>query len=203
LRKREKFLKKAWHKIRRQVLTWANLFTLARILLVWPINHFITREDYKMVFFLGAIAGLTDLFDGKLARKLNQVTEVGKALDPFADKIYIVFIAWWLYPSDLALRWIAILAFLEMILIGLTALKGFLPDYTKNVELGSNIFGKTKFCFQCLLMVMLFLNKSQWLDFPLLSIKIIFIICYLLATASIYGHLRKAFWEIAQNNNGN
>ena len=39
------------------------------------------------------LSGITDLFDGKIARKFNMVTELGKALDPVADKLTLCAIA--------------------------------------------------------------------------------------------------------------
>jgi cardiolipin synthase len=56
-----------------------------------------------------ALAGLSDWLDGKLARALNQVSELGKSLDPAADRLYIVaglvglsvrgIIPWWLFGA--------------------------------------------------------------------------------------------------------
>ena len=46
-----------------------------------------TKEEYYAAFFILAISLLTDFFDGKIARKFNQVTDFGKALDPVADKL--------------------------------------------------------------------------------------------------------------------
>jgi CDP-diacylglycerol--glycerol-3-phosphate 3-phosphatidyltransferase len=52
----------------------------------------ISPENYLLAFILFFIAGVTDYFDGYLARKYNSVSELGEILDPIADKILIVFV---------------------------------------------------------------------------------------------------------------
>lgn len=68
-----------------------NLMSCFRILLipfiVWRFFIANTTADYEIVAFLVFLSGLTDLLDGKIARKFNMVTELGKALDPIADKL--------------------------------------------------------------------------------------------------------------------
>jgi CDP-diacylglycerol--glycerol-3-phosphate 3-phosphatidyltransferase len=49
-------------------------------------------EMYWIAFILFFIASITDYFDGYLARKYNQVSQIGEILDPIADKILIVFL---------------------------------------------------------------------------------------------------------------
>jgi len=46
-----------------------------------------TSRDYFVAFFLLALSLITDLIDGFVARKFNMITDFGKALDPFADKL--------------------------------------------------------------------------------------------------------------------
>lgn len=74
-------------KLRNQNLTVPNALTLLRILIVpffaWA---FLTGHMVTAVVLL-SISGLSDMFDGLIARKFNQITELGKMLDPLADKI--------------------------------------------------------------------------------------------------------------------
>ncbi len=68
----------------------ANLLSLLRLLLIIPIAYFIRFETpfaHNMVIILTLIAASTDFLDGYFSRKLNQVTDLGKILDPLADKI--------------------------------------------------------------------------------------------------------------------
>ena len=50
------------------------------------------KNYYELAFALFFVAGLTDYFDGLLARKYNSSSEIGEILDPIADKILIIFL---------------------------------------------------------------------------------------------------------------
>ena len=70
-----------------------NLLTISRMALGALIFILLTRtEMYWIAFVLFFIASITDYFDGYLARKYNQVSQIGEILDPIADKILIVFL---------------------------------------------------------------------------------------------------------------
>jgi CDP-diacylglycerol--glycerol-3-phosphate 3-phosphatidyltransferase len=51
-----------------------------------------STDGYFMALILFFLAGITDYFDGYLARKFNAVSELGEILDPIADKILILFV---------------------------------------------------------------------------------------------------------------
>ena len=70
-----------------------NILTLSRILLAAIIFVLLMSPDgYFMALLLFFLAGVTDYFDGHLARKYNAVSELGSILDPIADKILILFV---------------------------------------------------------------------------------------------------------------
>ncbi len=74
------------------MLTVPNLLTLSRIFAV-PILVFLlwkpTPIDYAITFVLYCIVGITDYFDGYLARAQGQISRLGQFLDPIADKIMV------------------------------------------------------------------------------------------------------------------
>ena len=75
------------------MIYFINLLTFLRILLAAIIFILLTSTGgYLLAFILFFIAGITDYFDGYLARKFNLVSQIGEILDPIADKILIVFI---------------------------------------------------------------------------------------------------------------
>ncbi len=51
--------------------------------------YFISNNMNLAAFLMGALAVLTDLLDGYMARKLNQISEWGKVIDPVADKVFV------------------------------------------------------------------------------------------------------------------
>ena len=69
-----------------------NFITVARIFLAPIILVFLIFGNYLVCVLLFFLAGLTDYYDGYLARKYNAESELGEILDPIADKILIVFI---------------------------------------------------------------------------------------------------------------
>lgn len=78
---------KDWKK---EILTVPNVLSLFRLLLI-PVYVVLylkakTNTDYYIAAAILAVSCLTDLIDGKIARRFNLITTVGKVLDPIADK---------------------------------------------------------------------------------------------------------------------
>ena len=75
------------------MLTFINILTLSRITLAALIFILLISPDgYFLALALFFLAGITDYFDGYLARKYNAVSQLGEILDPIADKILILFV---------------------------------------------------------------------------------------------------------------
>jgi len=75
------------------VTTLINTLTFSRILLAVIIFLLLMSPDgYLLALVLFFLAGVTDYFDGYLARKYNAVSKLGEILDPIADKILILFV---------------------------------------------------------------------------------------------------------------
>ena len=74
-------------------LTIPNLLSLTRILIT-PVIAYLFISDMKIpAVIILAVSALSDTFDGQIARKFNQVSALGKILDPVADKIQQITIA--------------------------------------------------------------------------------------------------------------
>jgi cardiolipin synthase len=72
------------------VLTLPNLLTATRLLLAPFVAWRLYLHDVEGAFWLFALAALTDLLDGFLARRLNQRSVLGAWLDPIADKVMLL-----------------------------------------------------------------------------------------------------------------
>ena len=67
--------------------TIPNLLSVIRILLIPVFAVLFYREEYGWAILTLVLSGLSDFFDGKIARKFNQISALGKMRDPVADKL--------------------------------------------------------------------------------------------------------------------
>ena len=79
--------------------TIPNLLSVIRIILVPFFAYFYMNGKVGVSIVILVLSGLSDFFDCKIARKFNQISELGKLLDPVADKITQITLALLLYLS--------------------------------------------------------------------------------------------------------
>jgi cardiolipin synthase (CMP-forming) len=89
-----------------------NLICLARIALIWPIVWALLAANYDLALLLFAVAAVSDGLDGFLAKRFGWTSELGKALDPLADKFLLIsvfvvaakigLVPWWLTITAVA-----------------------------------------------------------------------------------------------------
>ena len=99
-----------------------NLICLGRIALLWPILAALARHAYGWAAVCFAIAGVSDLLDGWLAKRFGWTSELGMWLDPIADKCLLVTVfvvaAW----AGLVPRWLTAVVVARDVMIALGAL---------------------------------------------------------------------------------
>ncbi len=116
-----------------------NIITIIRILLAPVIFLLLIFNNYILCLILFLLAGLSDFFDGYLARKYNSESELGEILDPIADKVLIIFIFF-----GLALNLNSYLfAFLSSFILAREVFVAALRDYSSR----KNISNLTKVTF--------------------------------------------------------
>ncbi|MBQ8093046.1 MAG: CDP-diacylglycerol--glycerol-3-phosphate 3-phosphatidyltransferase [Clostridia bacterium] len=136
-----------------------NRLTLMRIVLVPVYLCLLWFSDFKMgmriaAFLVFGIASLTDLFDGKIARKYHLVTNFGKFMDPIADKLlthtaFIMFVA----LGQLNVLYGIIFIAREFIVSGLR-----LVAVEQGKVIAAGMSGKVKTVLQMALVLLLTLN---------------------------------------------
>jgi CDP-diacylglycerol---glycerol-3-phosphate 3-phosphatidyltransferase len=142
-------------------LTVSRIF-LTPLLVVILLTRMEGKEIYGAVIFV--VAALTDFLDGYFARKRNQVTAIGKLLDPIADKLLVTSAFISLVELKLAPAWmVVIIVGREFAVSGIRSIaasRGFLMP--------ANWLGKTKMVLQTLTVVVLIIADTYiepWLTF--------------------------------------
>ena len=97
-----KFLKKIIVKRfgdkRDKIFTFANVISLSRIFLCFPLVPYLDKIDhlnkstYLIPIIIISLMALSDLLDGIIARSISEITNIGKVIDPIADKICLMVV---------------------------------------------------------------------------------------------------------------
>lgn len=78
--------------ITKDLMTIPNAISFIRILLITPFVAFFITGYYIPAAVTVALSGISDCFDGLIARRFHQESEIGKILDPLADKLTLIAI---------------------------------------------------------------------------------------------------------------
>lgn len=161
-----------------------NILSIIRISLIPFIVATIYSNNYLLTIVLYTISGITDVLDGFFARKFNLITNIGKLIDPLADKLTQIFTIGSLVYINILPLWILIILLLKefTMIIGASFL------YGKNIVVYSKWYGKLStvlfFIAVLLSLVINELNISNFLihlDLTFYSLAIIFTLISLIA----------------------
>ncbi len=124
-----------------------NLLTLGRIFAV-PVVCALMMVDTPLASFIAALtfglAAATDFLDGFLARKLNQISVIGKFLDPLADKLIVLAVLLVLLNMERVPLWLAVILMArEITITGLRAIAS-----SEGLVIAARSLGKYKTAFQ-------------------------------------------------------
>ncbi len=138
----------AGEEIRRVAFNLPNQLTYLRLGLTIVLFWLIAYEYYLSSMLLFIVAASTDWLDGYFARKYNQVTTLGRILDPFADKViicgtYIFLVA--IPGFDYLRPWMAVVVVGRELLV--TALRSFIEE--RGTVFRTSLAGKLKMLLQC------------------------------------------------------
>ena len=177
----------------RDALTIPNLISVLRLLLV-PVFLWLVFGEGEIAWagvLLGVI-GATDWIDGYLARRLDQVSEVGKFLDPLADRlaVFVAVIAGLI--KDILPAWFAWALILREVVIGFGALYGWTRGVTK---LDVRWLGKTATLLLYAAITGFYLAEGfdlPWLFWISLLVGTIGLVLYYVVAFQYLGDLRAA-----------
>jgi len=138
--------------------TPSNIISFVRVLLTVPAVYFLYNGYYHATAVVCVLAFLSDIADGYIARKTNDVSEVGKIIDPLADKIFIAVAGLTMLLLKLLPLWfVAVVVGRDLLImaVGVWATKRF------HVVLPSNYPGKLAALVIALTLFMTLLEFSQ------------------------------------------
>jgi len=137
-----------------RVWTISTVLSFSRIVLLAPFTYFLFADFSNSRLWAAGVAVLgvvTDLLDGFLARKLHQVTDFGKIIDPVADKIVVVVGAVMLvWVGDIPLWYVAAIVGRDVLIL----LGGMYIKAKKNIISQSNWPGKITVLLIALVLVL-------------------------------------------------
>ncbi len=182
-------------------LNLANKITLLRVVAIFPVLvllAFPTEINCLLATIIFAIACLSDMLDGYIARRYESVTNFGKFLDPLADKLLICSVFIMLVELGWIPAWISIIVIMrEMAVTGLRAVAA-----DDGIVIAADRYGKLKTIFQSVALGPLIYH------YPVMGIDVTIIGNILLAIAvllTIYSGYRYFYnfydsWKETNNN---
>jgi CDP-diacylglycerol--glycerol-3-phosphate 3-phosphatidyltransferase len=180
---------------RPRALNLPNIISLSRVaitpLLIWLLTYS-GRSAALIATGAFVIACVSDWLDGYLARRRGLITNLGKFLDPLADKVLIISALIMLTAMPREPRvpgWIvALIAAREVAVTGLRAIAR-----DEGIVLGAESLGKAKMTFEIVALVSLLLHYPIWLiDFHAAGMVFIWIALVLALWSGVAYHLRLA-----------
>ncbi len=191
--------------------TIPNLLSVIRILLI-PVFAYLFYNDEKiMAVVVLALSGLSDTFDGQIARKFNQISALGKVLDPVADKLTQITIAVMLFidfktasnPIINALGWV----FLVFLIKEAVMIVGGLIMLLLNIRPGAAEFwGKAATVVFYVGMVIIIavgpevgaLNDIIGFQLPNVITGIIVVLCAIMTIAAFASYMPETFRQFKE-----
>lgn len=169
---------------RKQIFTIPNLLSFFRILLI-PVMAvlYCVYEEYEVAVIIIVISGITDIADGKIARRFNMVSDFGKFLDPLADKLTQAAMALCLATRYLGMGVLFLLMLVKESVMFVCAYSALKATNTVN---SAKWYGKLTTATLYIVMSVLFLFP----DIPQVVAKIGIIVCGALIIISMILYLQ-------------
>jgi CDP-diacylglycerol--glycerol-3-phosphate 3-phosphatidyltransferase/cardiolipin synthase len=180
-------------------LTWGRIVAIPLIVLLYYLPYHWSDQAAGVLF---ALAGITDSFDGYLARKWGQTSRLGEFLDPVADKLIVATaLVLIVFSAKVEPRWIGVLTVLSAaVIIGreiaISALREWMSEIGARHKVAVSGLGKFKTILQIVGLSMMLFRWNLW-GIPIYELGLVLtVFAAILTLWSMIQYLRAAWPEL-------
>ncbi len=195
---------KTFDTVKEELFKLPNELTLLRIFLTPIVLVAIVYGKNNWAFFIYAVAAITDFFDGYVARKRKEITDIGKFLDPLADKLmsltmYISLSIKALHLYNTIPTWLTIFVVSRdlFIMFGI----GIIFLLKDDIIIKVTIWGKIAMVLQDL--TVFFVLLFNYLKRSCIFIDYLYVLTLAFVLISTYGYVKMGFKVIGENGGNN
>ncbi len=212
LYKQERMFQMAVKELFKNWKTIPNLLSFLRIVMVPIMSVLFLKGETGWAVFVLFLSGLSDFLDGKIARRFNQISDLGKVLDPIADKLTQIMIAVVLFlffksgeavPELRAFSWVFLLfvgkEILMIVVGGIMILIGIKP-------IPAEIYGKVAtFAFYGVMLLIVAFGPqigafARFWTMPTLMLQILVIVSVVLCFIALFSYVPGAYKQLKNRN---
>lgn len=167
------------NKYQHQIITIPNILSFFRLCLIpFFMWSYCIKEDIFLTAALLLLSGISDIADGTIARRFNMISDLGKVLDPIADKLTQLAML-----LCLLIRFPAMIFLLVLLIVkeAIMAISGYMVIKKTGIVYGASWHGKIT---TCLLYLLMFLHVI-WFDIPLVLSNFLIGTCFVLMIISL------------------
>ena len=182
-----------------KIITIPNIISMFRVVLIpFIIYSFVKLNNIPLTVVLIAVSALSDILDGKIARKFNMVSDFGKFFDPVADKATQIALAICLAFKIKMMIPLLIFLLIKEIFMGVS---GYIVIKRTGAPDQAKWYGKacTVVLYDSMMAMILFPGMPEWLSYALICLCAVFMLISIIGYAVLR---RREIKESTTKNNG-
>ena len=182
-----------------KIITIPNIISMFRVVLIpFIIYSFVELNNIPLTVVLIAVSALSDILDGKIARKFNMVSDFGKFFDPVADKATQIALAICLAFKIKMMIPLLIFLLIKEIFMGVS---GYIVIKRTGAPDQAKWYGKacTVVLYGSMMAMILFPGMPEWLSYALICLCAVFMLISIIGYAVLR---RREIKESTTKNNG-